>query len=169
MRVLGLAGRKPSTLPQMQALFSALDLPETSIQPYGFWAMGEVPDPDPVPEARKAGRSGAELVLAKSFGTLVAMLARRDHGLTARTWVFLATPIRRFEVQGWIPLLQAHCAASPTLFVQQTADFNGAYADLAKLVAPHPLCRVVEVPGGDHLYEDIAAIAPPVRAWLPAA
>lgn len=169
MTVLGLAGRKPSTLPQMQALFSALDFPETSIQPYDFWALGEVLDPDPAPEARKAGRRRAELVLAKSFGTLVAMLAGRDHGLNPRTWVFLATPIRRFEVQGWLPLLEAHCAAWPTLFVQQTDDFNGPYADLAKLVAPHPLCRIVEVPGGDHLYEDIAAVAPPVRDWLAAA
>jgi hypothetical protein len=153
----------------MQGLFAALGLPESSIQPYGFWAAGEVPNPDPSPEAVVAAHSGADLVVAKSFGTLVAMLARRDHGLAPRTWVFLATPIRRFEVQGWLPLLEAHCAAAPTLFVQQTHDFNGPHADLAKLVAPYPLCRIVEIPGGDHLYEDIDAVLPPVRDWLPAA
>jgi hypothetical protein len=153
----------------MQALFADLGLPETSIHTYGFWPAGEVPDPDPYPDADEVGRRGADLVVAKSFGTLVAMLARRDHGLAPRTWVFLATPIRRFEAQGWIPLLKAHCAVAPTLFVQQTDDFNGPYADLAGLVAPYPQCRVVEVPGGDHLYEDIATVAPPVRAWLAAA
>lgn len=168
MKALGLAGRKSSTLAPMQALFAALGLPGGSIQPYGFWAASEAPDPDPAPEALIAGHSGADLVVAKSFGTLVAMLARRDYGLIARTWVFLATPVRRFEAQGWIPLLEDHCAAAPTLFVQQTDDVNGPHADLAKLVAPYPLCRVLEVPGDDHLYDDIDAVAPPVRAWLAA-
>jgi AcrR family transcriptional regulator len=168
VRVLGLSGRKPSTLPQMQALLAALGLGDAPIQTYGFWKEADHPNPDVGPEALIAAASGAELVVAKSIGTQVAMLACRDHGLAPDACVFLATPLRRFEALDLIPLLEGHCVATDTLFVQQTADYNGAYADLARIVRRYPRSRIVEIPGDDHLYEDIELIAPIVRAWLDA-
>lgn len=165
-RVLGLPGREPSTLSQMQALLAELGVGAEAIQAYGFWGHADHSNPQLGGEAAAAGGSGAEVVVAKSIGTLVTLLAERDHGLAPKACVFLATPMRRFHAQGWVPLLADHCAAIPTLFVQQTDDFNGAFADLAEVVARHRECRCVEIPGGDHLYEDIGRIAPPVRGWL---
>lgn len=152
----------------MQALLAALGLGQAPIQAYGFWREVDHPSPDVAAEVRAAASSGAELVVAKSIGTQVAMLACRDHGLAPGGCVFLATPLRRLEALGLVPLLEAHCAAMDTLFVQQTADYNGAYADLAMIVARYPRCQIAEVPGDDHLYEDIGLIAPIVRAWLDA-
>jgi hypothetical protein len=152
----------------MKALLAALGLREAAIQAYGFWREADHPNPDVDPEALAAAKCGADLVLAKSIGTHVAMLACRDHGLDPGACVFLATPLRRFEPLGLIPLLENHCASVDTLFVQQTADYNGPFAELAQIVGPYPRCQVAEVPGGDHLYEDIDIIAPIVRAWLDA-
>lgn len=168
MRVLGLSGRKPSTLPQMQALLAALGLSHAPIQPYGFWSEADHPSPDVLPEALAAAASRADLIVAKSIGTQVAMLACRDHGLNPGACVFLATPLRRFEALDLAPLLEGHCAAVDTLFVQQTVDYNGAFADLANIVGRYPRCEIAEVPGADHLYEEIDVIAPIVRAWLDA-
>jgi hypothetical protein len=168
MRVLGLSGRKPSTRPQMLALLEALGLGEAPIQTYRFWSAADHPNPDVVPEALAAAASGADLVVAKSIGTQVAMLACRDHGLKPGACVFLATPLRRLEALGLVPLLERHCTAADTLFVQQTAGYNGAFADVAKIVGRYPRCQIAEIPGDDHLYEDIDVIAPIVRAWLDA-
>ena len=165
-RVLGLHGREPSTRFQMEALLAALGAGAEAIQAYGFWEDADYSDPELGLEAAVAGASGAEVVVAKSIGTLVTLLAGRDHGLAPKACVFLATPMRRFQAQGWVSLLEDHCAAIPTLFIQQTDDFNGAHADLATVVAPHRECRALEIPGADHLYEDIGRIAPPVRDWL---
>jgi hypothetical protein len=152
----------------MQALLAALGLGQAPIQTYEFWREADHPNPDIGPEVAVAATSGADLVVAKSIGTQVAMLACRDHGLAASACVFLATPLRRFEALGLVPLLETHCAAVDTLFVQQTADYNGAFADVARIVGRYPRCRIAEVPGDDHLYEDIEPIAPIVRAWLDA-
>lgn len=165
-RVLGLPGREPSTLSQMQALLAELGVGAQAIQAYGFWNDADHSNPELEAEAAIAGASGAEVVVAKSIGNLVTLLAERDHGLAPKACVFLATPMRRFRAQGWVPLLVEHCVAIPTLFIQQTDDFNGVYADIAEVVVPHRQCRCLEIPGGDHLYEDIGRIAPPVRRWL---
>jgi hypothetical protein len=152
----------------MQALLAAVGLGHAPIQAYGFWSEADHPNPDVGPEVALAAASGADLVVAKSIGTQVAMLAGRDHGFAPAACVFMATPLRRLEALGLVPLLEGHCAARDTLFVQQTADYNGAFADMAAIVGRHSRCWIAEVPGGDHLYEDIDLIAPIVRAWLDA-
>ncbi|MBP7815072.1 MAG: hypothetical protein KA085_03030 [Phenylobacterium sp.] len=167
MKLLGLPGREPSTLAQMEALLARLEIgqTETEIRHHGFWAT-DWSDPDVLPEAEAVARLSADLVIAKSIGTLVAMLAVAREGFAPTACVFIATPLNRLIAEEEVALLEAHCAAIPTLFVQQSDDFNGAYGPLAQIVARHPGCAAVEIPGGDHLYEDIELIAPLIEAWV---
>lgn len=161
MKLLGLPGRKSSTFQQMLDLTSRLRIgqDEAVVQPYGFWGAEEHPDP----EARIAAASGADLVIAKSFGALVTMIAGRDHGFAPQGCVFLGTPLRRApEMATW---LARHLAGVPTLLIQQTADFNGPFAEVAAVAAGAPSARALEIPGGDHLYEDLDAIAPLIEGW----
>jgi hypothetical protein len=169
MHILGLPGRKASTLAQLQALLARVELGQdgASIQTYGFWGSEDVPDPDIAPEARIAAESGADIVLAKSIGSLVTMLAIERHGLAPRLCIFFGTPLRRFQGEGLLPLLAAHMAQMPTLFIQQTSDPNGAYGDLAALAAPRAQCRAFEVPGDDHLYDDVDALAQIIEREAP--
>lgn len=167
MRLLGLPGREPVTLGQMQALLARLEVgqTETEIRQHGFWDT-DWTNPDVRPEAGAVGPLSADLVVAKSIGTLITMLAAAHHGFTPTACVFIATPLKRLIAEDRIPLLEAHCDAIPTLFIQQAEDFNGAYAPLAEIVARRPRCTAVEIPGGDHLYEDLDLIAPLIEAWV---
>jgi hypothetical protein len=72
--------------------------------------------------------------------------------------------VARLEATG-LDLLEAHCERTPTLFIQQTADFNGQFAALADGVAGRHT-RYVEVPGGGHLYSDLPPLVDAIEAWL---
>lgn len=165
MKLLGLPGRKASTQGQMIELLGAVRLgqSETAVQAYGFWGHEDVADPDVTGEASIAAASGAQMVIAKSIGTLVCMLAEERHGFAPDRCVFYGVPLRRLEAKGELDLLVAHCRRTPTQIIQQTADFNGAFADLAARVSPWARC--VEVPGEDHLYSDVAPLAAAIEAW----
>lgn len=123
-------------------------------------------NPDPVPESRIVADSGADLVIAKSFGTLVTMLANREYGFQPAKCVMITVPLVRFKIQNLIPLLHHHCASVPTLFIQKTADFNGPYAELASETGAYPGCRAAEVAGDDHLYSDLTELKRIIEAWL---
>lgn len=166
MRLLGLPGRKQSTLAQMAELVECVRLGQTQshVQAYGFWGGADVPNPDVEPEAKIAAGYGADWVIAKSFGTLVAMTAADRHGFAPSWCVFIGTPLARFEAEG-LDLLEAHCARTPTLFIQQTADFNGPFAALASQVSARAHIRCVEVPGGDHLYSDVPGLVDAIETW----
>jgi len=164
MKLLALPGRKPSTLEPTRRLLAALGLDEGAIRPHGFWSAPDVTDPDIAGDVEAVAASGADLVIAKSIGALIVMAAWRDHGFAPRACLFLGTPLKRLEALGLVPLLQAFAVATPTLFIQQAADFNGAYADLARWVGS--AARTAEIPGDDHRYEDIDVILPFAAAWL---
>ena len=168
MKILGLPGRKPETLAQMQGLIDRLEIGQTEavVRPHSFWDRADVSTPDVSPDALAVSGSGADLVISKSIGNLIVMLARDRHGFAPQACVFLGTPLARLIPEGLLPLLEAHCAAGPTLFIQQTADYNGAYRDVAAIVDRHPLCTAVEIPGDDHRYEDLDLIAPLIEAWV---
>lgn len=134
------------------------------MQEYRFWGTEEVADPDPAPEAVIAAASGADLVIAKSFGTLVTMTAASRHGFKPARCVFIGTPLLRLQGAG-LDLLTAHCARTPTLFIQQTADFNGAFDALSKVVAGTEHIACAEVPGDDHLYSDLPRLVEVIEEW----
>ena len=170
MKLLGLPGRKASTLAQMVELTGSVRLGQAQgrVQEYGFWGAEEVADPDVEPEALIAAASGADAVIAKSFGTLVTMTAARRHGFRPARCVFIGTPLLRLEGEG-LDLLEAHCACTPTLFIQQTADFNGAFDALSKRVSGPRHVACAEVPGHDHLYSDTPGLVAAIEAWWRAA
>ncbi len=102
MKLLGLPGRKPSTLAQMVELVGSVRLGQTrrGVQEYGFWGAGEVTNPDAEPGAAAAAASGADWVIAKSFGTLVAMTAASGYGFRLARCVFIGTPLVRLRGDG---------------------------------------------------------------------
>lgn len=166
MKLLGLPGRKASILAQMVELVGSVRLGQTQgrVQEYGFWGVADVANPDAEPEAVIAAASGADAVISKSFGALVTMMAASRHGFRPARCVFIGTPLLRLEGEG-LDLLEAHCARTPTLFIQQTADFNGAFDALMKRVSGPRHIACVEVPGKDHLYADTAGLVAAIEAW----
>jgi hypothetical protein len=148
----------------MRALLADLGALDAAIQRYGFWA-GDHANPDVEPEARIAAASGADRVLALSIGTLVAMIARRTHGFRPSACIFVGTPVKRLHAEGLLGLLAEQAAAAPTLFIQQTADPTGSFAELAATLPE--AAAACEVPGADHAYTDTRALAALVAGWRP--
>jgi predicted alpha/beta-hydrolase family hydrolase len=168
MKLLGLPGRMQSTFPLMEALVRAVDVGATNshVQAYGFWNEPASPALNPAPEAVIAAATGADAVIAKSFGTRVTTLAESAHGFRPKWCVFIGAPLNWLAATGATAALRAQPDVSPTLFIQQTADPTGAFRELAALVPASARATLVEVPGNDHVYDDTAALARLIDAWV---
>ena len=55
-----------------------------------------------------------------------------------------------------LELLNALCERRPVLLIQQTDDFLGGCQELRRVVVEQDNVSIVEVPGSDHLYSDVA-------------
>jgi hypothetical protein len=164
LEVLGLPGRDEATVAWLGELLDSLGLDESvcRVQRYRFWTQGTPPDVEV--EARLAAAAGADVVVAKSMGTLVAINARQ-HGLRPRRSVFIGTPIAHYQAPQQA-LLREYCATNGVLFIQQTDDFTGSFGAVAAAASALPGCRTLEVPGSDHRYDDIGACRDAIAAWL---
>lgn len=168
MRILGLAGRKRATYAHLNALLKTLDLgaAEVTLQRYGFWeGASDDPNPDVAQEAQIAAQSGADFVVAKSIGTLVALLAHAQFGFRPVRAVFIGLPLHRYRTEDRLGALAQFTAGVRTLFIQQTGDVNGGFAELAAALAGNERCSLAEVPGNDHMYTDSARLKRCIENW----
>ena len=172
MKVIGLPGRTPETKEWMQQLLTATGFPEADIAHYSHWERefeGEVDLPRwnslVAHEAERLQGQSDCLVVAKSFGTLVAASA---YGLTSfrpSAAIFIGTPLRNLSSEQ----LQLYGNVSnhvPALFIQQSLDPGGSYAELHAKVGTFSHAEGAEVPGTDHLYSDISKLVDVIKPWL---
>ena len=157
MKILGLPGVIPETKKWMQELLLALDgySFDSRIQEYRHWSDGSDEDIDY--EASCLKESIVDLVIAKSLGTFVSTYAFDAYNFRPQRAVFIGSPIRRHRSNNY-ELLSAFVESVPTLFIQQTADFNGSYNELSKVVQAFPNTVITEVPGDDHIYSNIGEL-----------
>jgi len=160
--VVVLGGREPSTADEMARLakLSGLDVP---VARYSFW-KGDRANPDLTRDVAAFARRNPAHVIAKSIGSLIVMLALRDHGVRTRAALFLGVPVKRLRYENRIDLLSDHCRSTPTSILQRRDDPTGSFADLARALGRSELIRLHELPGDTHDYadEDAAAL---VRTW----
>jgi len=161
MQLLAIPGRLEVTHGRMERLARTLS-DDFIVHRYAAWPQDPVPD-----EEIEAARVGAlyepDLVLAVSLGTLVAMSARARHGLSAKAYVFLGVPLERLKADGRVDILADQARAAPTLFIQQTDDFTGAYRDLAAALPSTADTR--EIAGSDHVYDQASELAQIILRW----
>lgn len=165
MKILGLPGIKPVTGKWMMQLLDSLELgqAETHVQSYGCWSEPAA-GMDMRTEAAIAADSAPDMVLAKSIGTRIALYAFARDMLSARTFIFLGTPLRGCTAEE-TRTLQQLCATVPTFLIQQTNDPVGGYSELASLVPATQSCKLCEVPGNDHMYGDIVQLKQVIESW----
>lgn len=97
------------------------------------------------------GLPGVKLVIAKSLGALVTTYAFEKFNFKPQKAVLIGTPIKRQDANN-AELLSNFVNSVPTLFIQQTSDFNGSFSELTEVVQSFPNGRIVEAPGDDHIY-----------------
>ncbi len=154
MKILGLPGVNPVTKKWMQELLLALggDPFDSRMQEYHHWS--ENSDADIDYEASCLNEAFVDLVIAKSIGTFISTYAFDAYNFRPQTAVFIGLPIRRHSSNNY-ELLSKFVEAVPTLFIQQTSDFNGSYSELSKVVQAFPNAIITEVLGDDHIYSNI--------------
>ena len=107
-------------------------------------------------------------VLGKSAGVLVALRAIVTGILEPQRCIFIGTPLMFARSMGLdVPVL-VHALQRPTLFIQQTDDPGGSFATLSEALggdASAATPALVEVPGEDHRYDDVAALKTIIREW----
>lgn len=155
-------GRDRSTADEMATLVRLAGL-EASIGAYAFWAGGHS-DPDLTPEVSALTRKSPAYVVAKSIGSLVTMLAQRDHAWDLRAAFFLGVPVNRLRHEGRTDLLFDHCRRTPTWILQRRGDPTGSFAALAQTVAGLTGVVLRELPGDTHSYAD-PEVASALQDW----
>jgi hypothetical protein len=158
MKILGLPGVKSETKKWMQALLSALQ--ETTsfdfeIAQYRHWSDDHVSDISH--EASCLAESSVDFVIAKSLGTIISTLAFDSHNFKPQKAIFIGSPIGRHRSSNY-ELLSKFVDSVPTLFIQQSFDPIGSYAELNDVVQTYQYGTIVEVPGRDHMYSDIGKL-----------
>ena len=155
-------GRAPATAVEMASLVQMAGL-DAQVAAYDFWAE-DSENPDLQAEIAALVRRAPAYVIAKSIGSLITMLAQRDHGLHVRGAVFLGVPMRRLQHEGRLDLLHDHCRQTPTFVMQRRDDPTGSFAEVAQALAGSTGAVLRELPGETHDYAD-AEVAAALRDW----
>lgn len=163
MNIIGLPGRNLETEAWMQELLASLDLGTPEVLHYRHWDDGG--DPDVPTEARRLEGGTADLVIAKSMGTLVAASAYDSFGFVPSRAVLIGCPVAHLPPEAHKRYRQL-AERVPTLLIQQRDDLTGSYDALAAIVAGCACARAVEIPGADHVYPDLAELVEIIRPWV---
>lgn len=159
MKLVLLPGNHEFNAQWSQDVAAALrDRFDVHIQSYRHWTTGKLIDLDFELDrlAETTGHMGEYAVFGKSIGAILAMRGIYEGRISPKKCVFVGVPIRRarheFDVDRWLGKYDI-----PTLFIQQTNDPAASYAELVNFLEETKLenYRLVEIPGGDHMYSDI--------------
>ena len=161
MRVLGLPGRDSATRDWLRTLLNEAGFPEARVHDYAHWTTGE---PDLGKEVLALPEGPWDLVVAKSLGTLVAARAVVAHTLRSEAFVLVGVPIAQLDEQHRVQLRAAFDTES-CLFIQQTDDFTGAFAEVRQFASSLSAAAAAAVDGDDHRYRDVAKLAELISAW----
>jgi len=161
MQVIALPGRRVETEVWLKSLLAAAGFPKADLTRYRHWDS-DAEASVAFEAARLIGQS-PNLVIAKSFGTVVAATAFCVHGFRPATAVLIGTPYAAVD-RNDLTFLQRFAAGTKTLFIQQDQDPGGSAVALhgALSIAAD---TVATVPGDDHIYSDTAALAAIVQRW----
>lgn len=161
MQVTALPGRRSETESWLRGVLVASGFPEAVVTRYRHWDSEA--EASVAFEAGRLANQSSSLVIAKSFGTVVAATAFCLHSFRPAAAVLIGTPYSALESRE-LGFLRGFSAAVETLFIQQTEDPGGSAAELAPTLH---LARgeVVAVPGNDHMYSDSAALAAAILRW----
>jgi predicted alpha/beta-hydrolase family hydrolase len=163
MEVIGLPGRNKETEDWLRHLLASLALGASEVVRYRHW--GGNTDPNIMHETEALRGRAVDLVVAKSMGTIVAATACSSVSFQPARAVLIGSPIAGASPE-LRALYRSLAERIPTLFIQQTADFTGAFAELKSVVERSSNAHLVEVPGKDHVYADTAALGSVIAAWV---
>ena len=161
MNVIALPGRNQHTESWLRSVLLEAALPVDGMLRYRHWDSAVDADADY--EAKRIANLSPALVIAKSLGTVIAARAFFKARFRPHSAVLIGTPYSAIDPKDLVCLQQLAEGAN-TLFIQQTEDPGGTASQLAASLRLEK-SNVVAVPGNDHLYTDIPALAAIIQDW----
>lgn len=163
MKILGLPGKKPATHQWLNALIDAIDLNYTAkqIQSYDCWQTPTA-ELDETLETTRAQQFDPDLIIAKSLGTIVALMAFAETA-DRRKFILIGIPLEIYSAEE-IATLNRLATTGAVLIIQQTADPAYSADELRKALNQPEI--VAEISGNDHAYSDIDQLCSLITPWL---
>lgn len=168
MKIMLLPGINQKTEKWAAGLISELALPNSTatIHRYSHWeGDGEQ---CMMMEAEIDRLHGAEvdLLIGKSVGVAVALLACRQGRIAAQRAVFIGTPVTSFIEENLDLFQLADELSIPALYIQQKDDVVGTSGMLCERIGKASQTTIVEVPGNNHQYKDLKLLTRHIKKWL---
>lgn len=163
MNALILGGQSPRHYDWVRRVAEALKphLNEVQFLDYRHWQNDAPVDLEyEISQASRlvTGMGNEYVIVAKSLGTMVATHGDALGLLHPSRCVFLGLPLKAFDELPDMP--EGLKRLPPTVFVQNTRDPLGSFADVQTYVAAHSNAeaRCLETPGDTHDYADFTLI-----------
>ena len=171
MNILFLPGIAQKTEAWAQKLMKELALEncQLTIQRYGHWDSEGEGCMQLEGEVEKLhGIAEVDLLLAKSIGVVVALMAINRKVIKPARVVLIGTPVLSCSEENIDLKRLAEELAIPALYIQQKDDVVGSSGALCTEVGKAELATVIEVPGNNHQYKDLRLLCRHIRKWLEA-
>ena len=168
MKILSLPGMQPKTEKWAAGLISELALPDSTavIQRYSHWEADGEQCMMLESEVQRLQDVEVDLLIGKSLGVVVGLLACRQGLIHPKQAVFIGTPVTSFLEENIDLSGHADQLGIPALYIQQKDDIVGTSGMLCAQVGKAPLATIVEVPGNNHQYKDLKLLARHIKKWL---
>lgn len=168
MRIVVLPGIDQKTEKWANNLVQELALADAvaTVQRYGHWDSQGDGCLRLEHELEQVRGMEADLLIGKSLGVVIGLLACQRGLLQPAKAVFIGTPVTAFTEKGLDLTQLADGLNIPALYIQQKDDVVGTSAVLCQRVGKAPQATLVEVPGNNHQYKDVKLVARQIRKWL---
>lgn len=168
MHILVLPGINQKTEKWATNLLKEFEGPDRTmtVQHYAHWDGGGEQCLDFNGEVEHLRGRDIDLLIAKSLGVMIGLVAC-DRGIIApRKMVLIGTPVTGFRDKGLDLRRLAADRRVPLLFIQQAHDIVGPCATLRQEISDIEAAEIVEIPGDNHQYKDLKLLARHIKKLL---
>ena len=117
-------------------------------------------------EIAKLQGHDVDLLIGKSMGVLLGLMAIQQKVISPEKAVWIGTPVLSCAEENIDLRRLAEELAIPALYIQQKEDVVGSSGALCTEVGKADMATVVEVPGNNHQYKDLKLLCRHINKWL---
>lgn len=163
MKTLLLPGINPGTIEWISELAEELGIApgESHIHRYSFWSDNSI-EPDLTNEASYLPKDEYDLVVGKSFGSLIVMQAHLENRIQYDRAILLGIPIKSFQKRSISQEALSLLQDDKIFVIQQRNDKFGMIEELGE----NKPVNLLTIDGDDHLYNNYELYVDQVRRWV---
>jgi hypothetical protein len=168
MNILVLPGISQKTEKWAADLLTEMAVPDSTatIQRYSHWQCADDQCLRLEEEIERLQGCAVDLLIGKSLGVMIGLLACQRGIITPRQAIFIGAPVTSFREKSLDLRQLASDLNIPALYIQQKDDIVGSAASLLEQISAAAMAKIIEIPGNNHQYKDLKSLARFIRKWL---